>query len=233
MIYRVLMLVVGLAAMFILGQFARDYFQIEASPEELRVWVLSFGWLGPLAYFLLLVFRHFVFLPSSLILPVGGACLGLGLASVLGALALLISAQMEFVLFRYIRPQWLLKKVDADDQGFVAGVARSTPLFVLVATAIPPIPMTPFFFAASLTNIGFGRFTAIAALGSTIRAFVLALLGVGIFAGDLYITGAAVAAVTLMVGLTLSSPTLRSVFLQSITGSKRRKNLTDSGSGDE
>jgi len=222
---RIILLILGLAAMFALGYAARDIFNIQSTPDELRAWVLSYGWWGPLAFLLLLIFRHFVFLPSSLVLPVGGACLGVGLGGTLGSIGLLLSALMEFLLFRYVRPEWLLRTVSEQDEGFAVSVSNAAPLFVFVASAIPPTPMTPFYFAASMSSLRLRVFTVVAGVGCTMRAFVLTLLGFGLLTRNLAITAIVVGLVIMMICLACLSPTLRSVFAQSFTGRKPARKL--------
>lgn len=181
---RLLILALLIGGAIALSQVARDAIGIEASADSVQSWVSRFGWRAPAAFFGLVALRHLLLLPSSLILTAGGVCFGAGFGGLLGAAGIVVTAVFEFVLLRTVRPRWLLHRVRRE-AGVVSRLVRGgTPMALFLATAVPPLPMSAFQWAAAFTPISLPAFALILSMGAAIRAYALALLGSGLFAAD-------------------------------------------------
>ena len=188
---------------------------VDTSPEALRATLEGFGWWGPAAYVVLLAFRHFLLVPSTLILTLGGGVFGVATNTAAGTIGMAISGLVEFTLFRLFRPEWLGRTME-ERTSEVANLAdRGAPLVVFLSTAVPPLPMSVFYWAASLTSMRFARFAALVIPSGAIRAFVLSLLGVGLVESDWRLTLGALAAIAAGLGLASLSPRVRAALLSS------------------
>ncbi len=89
------LVLVLIGLLFAAGWVARQQIDVEFSLEgleALRVWVASFGWLGPAVFIGLVAFRNFLLLPSALMLVLGGIAFGTLGGTLLGGLGLICSA---------------------------------------------------------------------------------------------------------------------------------------------
>jgi uncharacterized membrane protein YdjX (TVP38/TMEM64 family) len=201
------------AIIVVAGNRMLDTAGVDNSPEALGAWIESFGWWGPAAYVGLLAMRHFLLLPSTLMLALGGAALGVGLGGVAGSIGLLCSAVGEFWVFRVLKPHRLVAQMEERAGNASVAVERGTPLAIFAATAIPPMPMTFVYWAASLTPISIPRFAAYAGSAGVIRAFALSLLGAGVVAADAGMIGVAVGACLLLLAAVFAVPSLRALLI--------------------
>lgn len=182
-------------------------------PEQIRGTIASVGAWAPVLYVVVLTARHLIALPSSLALTIAGGLFPVDVATIAGGIGLFLSAMIDFWVFRTVKPKQLVERL-ASRSGSAARLAeRSTPLVLVVATAIPPLPQTLAYFAAAMTKVPYGRFAAIVGPCGLPRAFVLALLGSGIVSGNIAVTVTALVAVVAACGLVLASPSLRRVLL--------------------
>jgi len=163
--------------LFYLGGVARQAVGIEFSPESIRVWVESLGWAAPWIYLVLVTLRHFLGLPSAVVLPAGGVLFGTALGTVLGATGVLATASLNFVLGRGIArgtfaPGWLERLVPRSARLQAAG-----PAIVGLTTAHPLGPMTLFHWGAGFSTLGFGTFALVVAVAALARSFALSFFG--------------------------------------------------------
>ena len=210
---RVLIAAVVVCGLVVAGTLLRQQLHIRAEPQALREWVASFGWWGPVAFGLLVTFRHAFILSSSLLLALGGAVLGGLVGGTVGTIGLFLSAVGEFWLFRYARPDGLVSRIEARSPRAAATLERGAPVVIFASTAIPLAPMTPVYWAASLTSISVPRFALLAGVSGAIRAFSLALLGAGVVESDWWLVAAVCAAVVLLAGTALLFPSVRHALL--------------------
>jgi uncharacterized membrane protein YdjX (TVP38/TMEM64 family) len=205
-------IVVGLV---LSGGAVRDWIGFEATSEWARTWVASFGIWGPLVYTLLLAVRHFFLLPSSLMLTLGGAAFGVVGGTLTGAVGLFLSGIFMFYLFRVVRPDSLVERMEARyaRTGGLELIERGTPLALWLVTAVPPAPQTVLYWAVSMTRLSFARFAALILPSGAVRALILSILGAGLVEANTgMIVGAAIA-ITVGLGLCWLSPTVRDVLL--------------------
>jgi uncharacterized membrane protein YdjX (TVP38/TMEM64 family) len=207
------LIVVGLVigVLLVAGHYARGAFGIEASSEALQAWVLGFGLWGPAAFFLILSFRHLLALPSTLLLTVGGACLGISVGGAVGSVGLLVSALLTFGLSRTMARDRAAERLSRLPAQSIAAVERAAPLVLFTTSAIPPTPATFFYVVAALTPLRVSAFALYTGAGGIVRAYLLAALGTGLMASDWTLVAAAVGLLAAMVGAAALSPTLRSL----------------------
>jgi len=186
---------------------------IDASPSALRETIAGFGLWSPLLYVSLLGLRHFLFLPSTLLLTLGGALFGVGLGTLAAAGGLLLAAMIEFGLVRVFKPRALMQQMERSRGGLAAVAQRGTPFLVFLGTAIPSFPATLLYGAAAVTKVSWTRFVAAVTPGAVIRGGTLTLLGAGLIEADWRLTTAAVLLIALGLAVTMRDPNLRSALL--------------------
>lgn len=71
-------------------------------PEEIRNWVMSFGWIAPGIYLVIFAFRPFVLFPSSLLGVVGGLAFGFWFGFLLTTIGTTIGAVLSFLAVRQL-----------------------------------------------------------------------------------------------------------------------------------
>jgi uncharacterized membrane protein YdjX (TVP38/TMEM64 family) len=165
------------ATAFLLGSVVRGQIGIAYTPSSILEFVESLGWKGPAIFVTLVTFRSFLFLPSGLILPVGGLCFGAGLGTLLGAAGIVISASFKFALARWLGRDWVRAQLGPRVEVFEKRVSAAGSLVVGLVTAHPMGPMTPVHWAAGLSSIPVLAFALAVCIGGPIRAGAYSFLG--------------------------------------------------------
>lgn len=206
---RLVILIVGLLLAIAVGRWLAGALGLD--PERIHATIASVGVWAPALYVLVLTARHVIALPSSLALTIGGGLFPVETATIAGAIGLFLSAMIDFWVFRVVKPRRVLERLAAESGGAAQLAEKSTPLVLVVATAIPPLPQTMSYFGAAMTELSYARFAAIVGPCGIPRAFVLALLGGGIVSGNLAVTAMAIGAVVAACAVAMAVPSLRAV----------------------
>jgi uncharacterized membrane protein YdjX (TVP38/TMEM64 family) len=175
--YLPILLVILIAGLFLGGVVARDQLGLELSAESLRDVVLALGWKAALAYVGMVTFRQFLFLPSAVVLPVGGLVFGMELGTALGALGIVASAVLKYTIARSLGREWLRPYFGAAVDAFERRAAAAGPIVVGLVTAHPTGPMTPVFWGAGFAAIPVLSFLLAVVLAAPIRSFAFAFFG--------------------------------------------------------
>jgi uncharacterized membrane protein YdjX (TVP38/TMEM64 family) len=170
-------LVAAIAVLFLGGFVARRELGIEFSAEGIRSLVLSLGWKAALAYVGMVTFRQFLFLPSAVVLPVGGLAFGMEMGTLLGALGIIASAALKYTLGRSLGREWLRPYFGAAVDAFERHAAAAGPLVVGLVTAHPTGPMTAVYWGAGFAAIPAITFFAAVLVTAPLRSFTYAFFG--------------------------------------------------------
>jgi len=175
---RIPFLVAGLVVLaFAAGTLARGRFGVMHSPESIRFWVQSLGWQAPLIYVALVIFRQFLLLPSALLLPVGGLCFGAIAGTGLGALGIVLSGLMKYLIARSIGRDSVERWFGERFKQFGGRIDRGGPVVVGLITAHPMGPMAWCHWGAGLSSIPLPAFAVAVAAGALLRSGAYALVG--------------------------------------------------------
>ena len=175
-----LAVLLGLAVLFAAGWAARQQLDLEvslAALERLRLWVLEFGWRGPVVFIGLVTFRSFLFLPSALVLVLGGVAFGVAAGTLLGALGLVLSAGIQFAAARVLGDEWVRPRLGEAGRRLESRLQRAGPWAVALATAHPAGPITPANLAAGLTSMPVFAFALAVVVAGPVRAGAYAWVG--------------------------------------------------------
>jgi uncharacterized membrane protein YdjX (TVP38/TMEM64 family) len=172
------------AALAILGVmvgvavFARTRLGISWDLDGLRAFVEGLGVWAPLAFVGVVTFRTVLFVPSQLALIAGGICFGTTGGTLYGALGLLASGLLVFLVTRWLGADAVRTRVPAAAQRALAAAgSRGGAALVGVGTAYPVGNVTGYHAAAALTPMRLDVFAIAVALGSLLRAWTYAFFG--------------------------------------------------------
>ncbi len=175
--YSPLLLIAFIAGLFLAGPLIRSQLGIDISQESVRNLVAGLGWRAGAIFVGLVTFRQFLFLPSMVVLPVGGIVFGAKLGTALGALGILASALLTYSLARGLGREWFRPYFGAAVDAFQQRAAAAGPPIVAIATAHPAGPMSAVFWAAGFAALPVFTFALVVAIAAPIRAFALSFFG--------------------------------------------------------
>jgi uncharacterized membrane protein YdjX (TVP38/TMEM64 family) len=168
----------ALALLLGVAWFARTRLGITWDLDGLRALVDGLGVWGPAAFIALVTFRTVLFVPSQLALIAGGICFGTTGGTLFGALGLLASGLLVFVLTRWLGADAVRSRVPAAVQRALAAAgSRGGAALVAIGTGYPVGNVTGYHAAAALTPMRVDVFTVAVALGSLGRAWTYAFFG--------------------------------------------------------
>jgi uncharacterized membrane protein YdjX (TVP38/TMEM64 family) len=119
-----------------------------------------------------------LFVPSQLVLIVGGICFGTIGGTLYGAVGLLASGLLVFVVTRWLGADAVRSRVPAAAQRALAAAgSRGGAALVAVGTGYPVGNVTGYHAAAALTPMRLEVFALAVAAGSLLRAWIYAFFG--------------------------------------------------------
>jgi uncharacterized membrane protein YdjX (TVP38/TMEM64 family) len=168
----------ALAVLLGVALYARTRLGISWDLDGLRAFMEGLGAWGPLAFIGVVTFRTVLFVPSQLALIAGGICFGTTGGTLYGAIGLLASGLLVFVLTRWLGADAVRSRVpQAAQRALAAAGSRGGAVLVGIGTGYPVGNVTGYHAAAALTPMRYDVFTAAVALGSLLRAWTYAYFG--------------------------------------------------------
>ena len=205
-------IVLATGLLFVAGSELRARLGVEFSLEgleRLRAWILGLGWRGPLAFTLLVTFRGFLFIPSHVVLILGGVVYGPLGGTAWGALGLILSALLQFGAARVLGDDWVQPRLGANGRAVEARLRRFGPGAVFLFTAHPLGLQTPVNLGAGLVAMNAWRFALALGLAAPLRAGVYATLGTSVVQWGASTSLGLALAFGVLVLLPLASPAVR------------------------
>lgn len=167
-----------LAALIGVALYARGRLGISWDLDGLRAFMDGLGPWGPLAFVGVVTFRTVLFVPSQLALIAGGICFGTTGGTIYGAIGLLASGLLVFVMTRWLGADAVRSRVpQAAQRALAAAGSRGGAVLVGIGTGYPVGNVTGYHAAAALTPMRYDVFTVAVALGSLLRAWTYAYFG--------------------------------------------------------
>jgi uncharacterized membrane protein YdjX (TVP38/TMEM64 family) len=171
------LIVVLIVGLFVAGSVARAQLGVEFSQESIQALVAGLGWKAIAVFVGLVTFRTFLFLPSAVVLPVGGIVFGAKLGTLLGAIGILGSALYSYGLARSLGREWFRPYFGEAVDAFHRRASAAGPLVVGFATAHPAGPMSAAFWGAGFASLRAVSFILAVVVAAPIRAFALSFFG--------------------------------------------------------
>ena len=202
------LLAVGLAVGSEVRERFAAYFSVEGI-EALRGWIAGLGWLGPAAFVALVTFRHFLLLPSTVVLILGGLVFGALGGTLWGSLGLIACSLGQFFAARILGEGWVRKRLRNRGQIFEERIRRLGPAPVFLSAAHPTGPMTPVNLAAGLVGLPTSEFLLAVSAGAPVRAGICSVLGTAILSWGLVTSIQIGLALVLLLSAPLLIPSVR------------------------
>ncbi len=172
-----LALIALVVAAFLTGRSVRTQVGVEYSAAALQSYIRGLGMLAPAIFLAIVTFRQFLFLPSVLVLTVGGLVFGAPLGAALGGVGILLSGMLMFALARGVGRGWVQRRFGQRFRRFDEQVDSAGPVVIAIATAHPVGPLSPLHWAAGISSIRWHRFLLGIALAGFVRACIYASIG--------------------------------------------------------
>ncbi len=148
-----------------------NYGYLDLQPQDIRTWILSFGWIAPFVFVTVYTLRPLILFPVTILSLSGGLAFGTVVGSVLTLLGCVGGATISFWIARKfgkgLRPKTdrgLLEKLEEQmaSRGFI---------YVLFVRLLPFVPFDLVSYASGVSRIRFRAFfmaTLIGAIPGTI-----------------------------------------------------------------
>jgi uncharacterized membrane protein YdjX (TVP38/TMEM64 family) len=159
-----------------------EYFQL--TPQEIRHWILSFGWFAPFLYIILYTFRPVILFPASILSLTGGLAFG----SVWGSLFTLIGATTGAVLSFFIARKLGKNLAEKEWTGKSAIIQKQLEekgfFYVLLLRLIPIVNFDMISYLAGVSKVNFRGFLFGTIIGIVPGTIAYNFLGASFVDGD-------------------------------------------------
>ena len=157
----------------------------DLDPTAFRAKVEAMGPLAPAIFVAAVALRFVLFIPSAVLLTVGGAIFGLALGTLYGALGITLMGLVQYLAVHVAGAESLRAHVPARFEAALRA-ARSWrgAATLAVVSAYPVGPQTPVQLAAALAGMSLVTFLASVAGGGMLRAGLFSWFGSSLLEGD-------------------------------------------------
>lgn len=162
-----------------------DFHYLRITPETIRNWMVSFGWIAPVIYIGLYLIRPFTLFPTTVLALAGGLAFGTWKGMLYTIIGELPGAVLSF---------WFARRVGA---GLFRGAADDSRLYklekameqrgfpyVLLLRLMPFVPFDLVSYAAGIARVPMRAYIAATVIGSLPGTFAYSFLGASFTHGD-------------------------------------------------
>jgi uncharacterized membrane protein YdjX (TVP38/TMEM64 family) len=179
-IIKAIIIAVIVAALLL---FNRQFIRI--SPEEIRNWILSFGWLAPIFFIVLYTLRPIILFPASIVSLAGGLAFGAAFGTIYTIIGATGGAVLSFIIARKLgknlaKKEWTGKASKIQEQLEERGF-----YYILVLRFIPIFNFDMISYLAGISKVRFKAFFLGTLFGIIPGTFAYSFLGASIVVGDM------------------------------------------------
>ena len=228
---RPLIALLIVVAVLVGTQLLRRQAGIEFSASSIQQTVGEFGLWAPLGYILLVILRQTMALPSGLLLTVAGLLFGASIGTLIGGVGLTLNAFALFICARLLGRDWVQPRIHSRFPEFEQRAKTAGPLFIAFMTGHPMGLLTPFHFAAGITQISWVGFLVAVGPAAVFRAGCFSFLGANLLdmgSPRFWIASAVILVAAL---LPLAHPQLRSRLLGVNNAQEEQEDPADDAGG--
>ncbi|MBB6732013.1 TVP38/TMEM64 family protein [Cohnella zeiphila] len=162
-----------------------DFRYLKVTPETIRGWILSFGWIAPAVYVGLYVIRPFTLFPSSVLSLAGGLAFGTWKGMFLTVVGEIPGAVLSFWLARRIGAG-LFRGAETDPRlrKLESAMARRGFPIVLALRLAPFVPFDLVSYAAGVARVPMRAYFMATLIGSLPGTFAYCFLGASLTHGN-------------------------------------------------
>jgi len=168
-----ILLVLGLVVAVSLAVVYRDLFDSVA----LEAWINDAGVLAPIVFILIYVLATVLFLPGSVLTLAGGALFGPVSGALLNITGATLVAALAFLISRYLASDWIADKAGGKVKQLINGVEGEGWRFVAFVRLVPLFPFNLLNYALGLTKIRFMHYLVASAVFMLPGAIAYTYLG--------------------------------------------------------
>lgn len=178
------------------------HFHLEIRPADIRDFILSFGWWGPLVFFFLYTIGPLIFFPTSVL------SLGAGLAFgvfpgvfyiILGATG---AATTGYVMARLFGRSIINMDRFSWSENLFNQMKKRGFLYVFILRLIPLVSFDLLSYAGGISKVRFQSFIIATVLGMLPGTFAYSFLGASIASGNLTMIIVAISVFVILLGIT-------------------------------
>lgn len=178
------------------------HFQLEIRPSDIRDFVLSFGWWGPVIFFIIYAIGPFVFFPTSVLSLGAGLAFGVWpgvLYIIIGAAG---AATTGYIMARLFGTSVLKMDSFSWSEKLFHQMEKRGFLYIFVLRLIPIVSFDLLSYAGGIAKVRFSSFILATVLGMIPGTFAYSFLGASIASGNIIIFIIAAALFLLLIGIT-------------------------------
>jgi uncharacterized membrane protein YdjX (TVP38/TMEM64 family) len=156
---------------------------LHLAPEEIRVWILSFGWAAPVLYILIYTIRPLILFPASILSLAGGLAFGPVCGTVYTIIGATLGAMLSFGLARVLGKNLFRVRLEKR-KNMETQLQEKGFLYILLLRLIPVFPFDLVSYAAGISKVKFWAFLFGTLLGIIPGTFAYNFLGSSFFLGN-------------------------------------------------
>ncbi|MGO4273440.1 TVP38/TMEM64 family protein [Paenibacillus sp. TAF58] len=154
-----------------------NYKVLHLGPEDIRAWILSFGWAAPVLFIFIYAVRPLILFPASVLSLTGGLAFGPVWGTVYTIVGATIGAVLSFWLARFLgnklvstrsKEKWGKLEKQLQQKGFI---------YILLLRLIPLFPFDLISYGAGVAKVNFSAFLFGTLLGIIPGTFAYSFLG--------------------------------------------------------
>lgn len=161
-----------------------NFHYLKITPNTLRDWILSFGWIAPVVYVGLFVARPFVLFPALVLTLAGGLAFGTWHGMLYTFLGELPGAVLSFLLARQVGIGFFKGRDDPRLRKLEAAMQRRGFPMVLMLRIAPFVPFDLVSYAAGAARVPLRAYVPATAIGTLPGTFAFCFLGASLTRGD-------------------------------------------------
>lgn len=161
---------------------SRSVFQVDA--EDLRNWILSFGFWAPVIYIIVYTIRPLVFFPASVLSIAGGLAFGAWMGTVYTIIGATLGAMLSFYVAKTLGKSFVKKEWTGNAGKIQAQMEENGFLYVLLFRFIPVINFDLISYMAAIAKVRFTSFALATFIGIIPGTFAYNFLGSSFVSGN-------------------------------------------------
>ncbi|AIY05441.1 hypothetical protein Plano_1476 [Planococcus sp. PAMC 21323] len=161
---------------------SRSVFQVDAN--DLRNWILSFGFWSPVLYILIYTVRPLIFFPASVLSIAGGLAFGAWLGTLYTIIGATLGAMLSFYVAKTLGKSFVRKSWTGNVGKIQSQMEQNGFFYVLLFRFIPVINFDLISYVAAFAKVRFSSFALATFIGIIPGTFAYNFLGSSFVSGN-------------------------------------------------
>lgn len=157
---------------------------LEITPEQIRNWILSFGWFAPFLYIILYTLRPLILFPASILSLTGGLAFGALFGTIFTIIGATAGAVVSFLIARKLGKNLAQKAWTGKSAMIQNQLEKKGFYYVVLLRFIPILNFDMISYLAGISKVTFQSFFFGTLVGIIPGTFAYNFLGASIVDGD-------------------------------------------------